>query len=124
MIYKELYNDFVGLFPEDSARFQQLEEEAGVLKEEDGMYVLFDMVVVPFIREIRKGNAEKTKKAFDFIERMEVDEDPEIANVAEVSVLEALMNDPGGMKTYVEFIGPQSLEAARHMSEFYDVDPF
>ena len=64
------------------------------------------------------------KKAFDFLEEMELDDNPDIGNVAEVSVLEALMNDEGGMKRYLEYIGPESLKAARYMSQFYSVEPF
>lgn len=124
MKYGELYNSFVNLFPEDRAIFAQLKLNADVDENEDGMHIMFGMVVVPYIRKIVDEDPVKTKKAFDFLERMELDENPDIGNVAEVSVLEALMTDEGGLKKYMGYIGPQSLKAARYMSKFYNIEPF
>ena len=98
--------------------------DADVDEHEDGMHIMFGLVVVPYIRKIVGENPAKTKKAFDFLEEMELDDNPDIGNVAEVSVLEALMNDEGGMKKYMGYIGPESLKAARYMSQFYNVEPF
>ena len=124
MTYDKLYNAFTKLFPDDKETFALLESEASVDAREDGMHIMFGMVVVPYIRKIVKESPDKTQKAFDFLEAMEMDEDPEIGNVAEVSVLEALMTDENGMKRYMQFIGPESLKAARYMSQFYNVEPF
>ena len=90
------------------------------------MYILrlLGMVVVPFIQNFILESPEKVKKAFDFFEQMELDSDPEIGNVAEVSVFEALINDEGGINKYLEYIGPESLKAVRYMAQFYDVKPF
>ena len=124
MKYEELYDSFVRLFPEDRAVFDQLEMNADVDKNEDGMHIMFGMVVVPYIRSISSKNPVKAQLAFDFLEKMELDENREIGNVAEVSVLEALMTDEGGMKKYMRYIQPETLKAARYMSQFYDVEPF
>jgi len=124
MRYDELYDAFIDLFPEDKELFERLEAEANVNKNEDGMHVMFGMVVTPYIRKIVTESPIKAKKAFDFLEEMELNEDPEVGNVVEVSVLEALMTDEGGIKKYLEYIGPKSLEAARYMSQFYSVEPF
>ncbi len=124
MKYNELYDSFVNLFPDDREVFDQLELDADVDKNEDGMHIMFGMVVVPYIRLIACKNPTKTKRAFDFVEEMELDANPEIGNVAEVSVLESLMTDPGGMKKYLKYIGPKSLESVRYMSCFYNVEPF
>ncbi len=124
MIYDRLYEEFISLFPDDNCLFQKLEEDAGVVKNEDGMHVLFGMVIVPFLRKAILESPEKVKKAFDFFEQMELDSDPEIGNVAEVSVFEALNNDEGGINKYLKYIGPESLKAARYMAQFYDVKPF
>ncbi len=124
MKYDELYNAFVGLLPEDRAVFDRLKMDADVDEKEDGMHIMFGMVAVPFIRTIAYKNPIKTKMAFDFFEEMELNKNPEIGNVAEVSVLEALMTDEGGMKKYMEYIGPESLKAVRYMSQFYNEDPF
>jgi len=124
MKYDELYNAFVKRFPEDKEVFDQLKLDADVDEHEDGMHIMFGMVVVPYIRKIAGENPGKTKRAFDFLEEMVLDDNADIGNVAEVSVLEALMNDEGGMKKYMEYIGPESLKAARYMSQFYNVEPF
>ena len=124
MKYDELYDSFVRLFPEDKAVFDQLKRNADVDEDEDGVHIMFGMVIVPYIRKIVNESPDKTKKAFDFIEAMELDNDPEIENVAEVSILEALMTDEGGLKKYMGYIGPESLKAARYMSQFYNVESF
>ena len=98
MKYDELYNAFVNRFPEDKEVFDQLKQDADVDENEDGMHIMFGMVVVPYIRKIAGENSAKTKKAFGYLEEMLLDDNPDIGNVAEVSVLEALMNDEGGMK--------------------------
>lgn len=122
MKYDELYDSFVRLFPEDRAVFDQLKLDADVDENEDGMHIMFGMVVVPYIKTIVNGSPLKTKKAFDFLEEMKLDKNPDIGNVADVSVLEALMTDEGGIKRYMEYIGPESLKAVRYMSQFYNVD--
>ena len=124
MKYDELYNAFVKRFPEDKEVFDQLKLDADVDEHEDGMHIMFGMVVVPYIRKIVGENSAKTNKAFGFLEEMLLDDNPDIGNVAEVSVLEVLMNDEGGMKKYMVYIGPESLKAARYMSQFYNVEPF
>ena len=124
MKYDELYDSFVRLFPEDRLVFELLESEADVNENEDGMHIMFGMVIVPYIKRIVNESPAKTKKAFDFVEKMMLDENPEIGNVAEVSILEALITDKEGIKKYLEYIGPKSLEAARYMSQFYNVVPF
>lgn len=124
MKYEELYSCFINLFPEDKKTFDELETEADVDQNEDGVHIMFGMVVVPYIRKISVEDPLKTQKAFDFIEMMESDENSDVSNVADVSVLEALINDEGGMKNYLRYIGPKSLEAARFMSQFYNVEPF
>ena len=124
MKYEELYESFVSLFPEDRAIFDQLEKDADVDKNEDGMHIMFGMVVVNKKKKVIEENPAKIKKAFDFLEKMELDENPKIGDVAEVSVLEALVTDEGGMKKYLKYIGPVSLKAARYMSRFYNTEPF
>lgn len=54
---------------------------------------MFGMVVVPFVKKlIESGYKDKTKKAFRFIERMAIDENPEIAEVLEFTVLEGFIS--------------------------------
>ena len=124
MNYNELYDDFINLFPEDASRFKRLEEEAGVVKSEDGIYVMYDMVVVPYVKDIVDEAPAKAKIAFDFFESMEKDENPEVGNVMEVSVLESLLTSDGGLNKYLPFIGEETLKAARYIAQFYDSKPF
>ena len=124
MNYKDLYNGFVNLFPEDKIVFEALESDADVDQNEDGMHIMFDMVIVPYIQKIVNEDPIKTQLAFDYIEKMESDDDPDIANIADVSVLETLMTEEGGMQQYMRYIGPKSLKAARYMSQFFNVKPF
>lgn len=90
MQYNELYKDFIDLFPQDKEWFKE-ECVKKSADEEDGMHVLFGMVVVPFILEEAIQFPSKLKLAFDFIEKMETSKDSSIAEVAEFSILENLM---------------------------------
>ena len=69
MVYNKLYSEFVDLFPQDMEWFKAECEEKSA-DEDDGMHVLFGMVVVPFILEVAIHSPEKLKLAFDFIEKM------------------------------------------------------
>ncbi len=124
MIYNNLYDEFLNLFPEDRDIFEQLEKETKVIKSEDGVYVMYDMVVVPYIKKIVDENSEKTKRAFAFFELMEKDADPEVGNVVEVSVLESLISDEDGFKKYIPFVGKETLKAARRIAQYFQANPF
>lgn len=105
MIYKELYDEFITLFPEDKDYFRSKEEETGA-EREDGMHVMFGLIICPYILKIVTEDSQKTQKAFDFIEKMVTDQDSMVGNVAEVSVLENIMTDEnGGMKKFERFLG-------------------
>ena len=92
MIYQELYDEFIKLFPEDKEFFVEKEKETGA-EREDGMHVMFEFMVCPFILKIADEDLQKTQKAFDFVEQMVTYEDSMVVNVAEVTVLERIMTD-------------------------------
>ena len=119
--YNKLYDDFIGLFPEDKEFFKQLELETDA-EQDIGMHIMFEMVVVPYVRKIVDEDPKKAKKAFDFFEEMEKDEDPMIGNVVDVSVLEVLIDD--GFKKYIPYVGEETLKAARNIAQFFNVKPF
>lgn len=119
MRYEELYDDFIKLFPADIPYFLKREEETGVDRG-DGMHIMFGMVVCPFILQIISEDEGKAKKAFDFIEQMETCGIDEIANVAEVTVLEHLMTDEkGGMDRIEKYLGKESRETVNHMAKYF-----
>ena len=124
MIYNNLYDEFLNLFPEDRDVFEQLEKETKVIKSEDGIYVMYDMIVVPYIKKIIDEDPEKTKRAFNFFELMEKDADPEVGNVVEVSVLESLISDDDGFQKYIPFTGKETLKAARRIAQYFKANPF
>ena len=122
MIYKELYDEFITLFPEDKDYFRSKEEETGA-EREDGMHVMFGLIICPYILKIVAEDSQKTQKAFDFIEKMVTDQDSMIGNVAEVSVLENIMTDEnGGMKKFERFLGKESMNAVKHLSHYFMID--
>ena len=51
MKYESLYDEFVEMFPEDLEHFDELAEESSA-EREDGMHIMFGMVVCPFILNI------------------------------------------------------------------------
>lgn len=123
MIYEELYKSFKELFPDDEEFFKRIENEFSI-DETDGMHIVFGTIVTPFVQKVVNEDVEKTQKAFEFFEEMERDENPEIGNVFECNVLEGIMCDENGIKTYIPYMKEKTLEAARHISQFFDVEPF
>ena len=121
MKYEELYDNFKRLFPEDDGFFNKLEQETGADKD-DGMHVLFGMIVCPYLIKLAGEDPQKAHKAFDFVEQMQTCGDEKIANVAEVSVLEGIMTDEdGGRKKFEKFLGQESLKVVEHMSRYFNI---
>ncbi len=122
MIYNELYDDFIKLFPEDDYYFREKEAETGA-EREDGMHIMFALIICPFILKIATEDSQKTQKAFDFIEKMECDENSMVVNVAEVTILENIMTDDnGGMKKFGRFLGKESLKSVKYLSHFFKIE--
>lgn len=122
MKYEDLYDEFIGMFPEDAARFKMLEEKKEVDRE-DGMHIMFGMVVCPYILSIADKDALKVQKAFDFIEEMEKTDDDRIVSIAEATVLEYLMTDVnGGIRKLGKYLGRKSRATVNHLSQFFSID--
>ena len=118
MKYESLYRDFISLFPEDKSFFDNLCKDQSV-DEEDGMHVVFGFVIVPYIRDIVKKNPDKTKKAFDFFEKMENCGEPKIAEVLEFSVLEDLLADDKELVSlYSSYFGEETAKAATKLMKW------
>ena len=122
MRYENLYDEFITMFPEDLDYFKMRVEEMSV-EREDGMHIMFGMVICPFILKLAEEDPQKAQRAFDFIEEMEKSGDDRIANLAEVTVLENLMTDEnGGMKKLGKYLGVESRETVKHLSQFFSID--
>ncbi len=119
MEYKDLYNDFVKLFPDDIEFFRSKEEETGA-DTGDGIHVVFAMVVVPFVKKTVFESPEKAEIAFKFFEEMERSSDPKIAEVLEFTVLENLLTDDQSMlPEYKKFFGEETKKAAETVAKWY-----
>ena len=119
MKYDELYRDFVSLFPDDMDYFKKLEEETGA-NEEEGIHIVFGMVVVPFITKIVTEAPDKAKKAFDFFEKMELSGDSRIAEVLEFTVLENLLTENKDLiPEYEKFFGEETKKAANAVGKWF-----
>ena len=117
MKYDELYDNFIDMFPEDAEFFAEKEEETNVGR--DTMNLMFGLIITPFIKAIADKDPIKTKKAFEYVEKMENDDNPEIGNIAEVNILEDLISDAEGIDKYLEYMGDETKKAVRHISQFF-----
>ena len=117
MRYEDLYNDFKRLFPEDQAYFEIKEKETAA-SVDDGMHVVFAMIVVPFLKNIVKESPDKAKKAFEFLEKMETDTDIRIAEIVEFSVLESLMDDDDLKEKYIRYMGHETCMAVESLEKW------
>ena len=120
MNYETIYQDFIDLFPDDQKYFEELQKENDV--DTDTMYLLFGMVVCPFLHKIVEESDEKAKKAFQFIENMELSNDDEIANLADVGILEVILTDEnGGINKFKNYLGEKTMKSVKHLSNFFDI---
>ena len=88
MQYEKLYDEFKNLFPEDIGELDKLAKVADA-ETDDGMHIMFGMVVVPFVLDLlKRGENEKLQTAFTFFEKMAKSDDSLISEVLEFSVLE------------------------------------
>ena len=112
VIQDELYKNFVKLFPEDGLFFKKMCKDNAV-NENDGMHIMFAFVVVPFLMKIIRESKEKSEVAFDYIEKMEKSENPEIAEVVEFTILETLLSEDRDMYCeYAKFFGNETKKAS------------
>lgn len=90
MNYDELYIKFTNMFPDDKEVFDKLSEQYDA-DINDGMHIVFGMIIVPYLKTIVLSNEVKAKRAFDFIEEMEISGDSMIAEVVECTIIEGLI---------------------------------
>lgn len=88
MEYILLYKKFQNEFPELNDILNSISEERNV-DEEDGMHVIFGMVVTEVIAQlIESNNSEELLKVFSFLEKMANSNDTKICEVLEFSLIE------------------------------------
>lgn len=95
MNYDDLYKAIKEEIPEGLSFFEMKEKE-NLVDENDGMHVIFGMVIVPYIFHIMH-NKEKFEfeinKIFIFLEKMATCEDIKINEILEFTILEQLENE-------------------------------
>ena len=118
MIYNNLFDDFAALFPEDREWFKEKCEKEEAYAE-DGIHIVFGMVVVPFLIE-NVDDDERLKTAFDYIEKMETSGDSDIAEVVEYTILESLIGINDNIKTKLfEYMGDETRAAYSDLKKWY-----
>ena len=121
MEYNRLYDGFIKLFPDDQEVFDTLSSKNSAY-EEDGMHIVFGMIVVPYLQSIVLHEPSKAKKAFDYIEEMEKSGDPMIAEVVEFTILEALIDaeDPNIHRECLKYMGEETKAALNNIGKWFN----
>ena len=109
--YNAMFDWFIELFPDDKEWFDNKCKEMDTFPE-DGMHVVFGMVVVPYILEVAIADERKMEITFDFIERMEFYGISKIAEVIEFTVLENLHGaDKDKLDLCLKYMGSETKKA-------------
>ncbi len=120
MVYENLYTEFVDMFLDDKTWFEE-ECQKKAIDDEDGMHIVFGMVVVPYILEKAISYPSKLQLAFDYIEKMESSGDPSIAEVVEFSILENLIGvDETKMRKCVGCMGMETKKAYDDLRKWFN----
>lgn len=119
MKYNELFNDFIALFPDDKMWFDN-ECNKKEVSNEDGMHIVFGMIVVPYLLDVAVKSDDKLRLAFECIEKMEVSGEPQIAEVVEFSILENLIGvEVDKSNKLLEFMGDETRKAFEDVKKWY-----
>lgn len=119
MEYGNLYREFISLFPDDQSFFEERCMENDV-DEDEGMHIMFGFVIIPFLIKIVRESTEKSKIAFDYIEKMEKSNDSQIAEVVEFTILEYLVsNERESLQLYSKYFGEETAKAAEAVGKWY-----
>ena len=90
MVYDELFDCFLEYMGEESSSINELAKKKNV-DAEDGMYIVFGVVVINYLLEnIKDENEEIVDKIFEFFEKMAHSEDVMVCEVLEFTILEEL----------------------------------
>ena len=93
MIYDNLYNAFVSMFPECADELNTYAKSADA-EETDGMHIMFSFVIIPFVLELLKNNdTDKLTRAFGYFEKMASSDSSDVTEVLEFTVIENLMSN-------------------------------
>lgn len=91
LVYENLFDQFVSMFPNNDI-IEEIEKKSDVDRD-DGMHIIFGLVVVPFICKLLERKDDKNlQKVFDFFELMAKSDDSKIAEVLEFTILEDLVS--------------------------------
>ena len=121
MNYNDIYDGFINLFPEDKKTFEELSSTNGACKE-DGMHIMFGMVVVPFLKKIVINEPDKAQIAFEYIEKMETSGNSDIAEVVEFTILETLLDSDDKqdiLENCIKYMGKETKAALDSISGWF-----
>jgi len=110
--YNNLFSDFCAIFKNDIEILHGIQADLSI-GDDDGMHVLFGMVVTPFvIHFIESEDLFGIAKAFDFFEKMDLSGTSDICEVLEFSVLENLISSSVFPKCK-EYMLPETKKVAK-----------
>lgn len=122
MNYNSLYSEFIKLFPDDTALFNELSLQSNV-DENDGMHIMFSYVVIPFVlRLIRSNDHMKLKIAFDYFEQMALSQSNDITEVLEFTIIENLMsNGKDIFYNAKKYMGKETLKYCTNAEKYLNI---
>ena len=122
MIYDNLYNAFVSMFPECADELNTYAKSADA-EETDGMHIMFSFVVIPFILDLLNNDeSDKLKRAFEYFERMASSDSADVTEVLEFTVIENLMSN--GQTVYdkaKQYMVTNMIECCKRAEQFLQV---
>lgn len=122
MEYKNLYNEFVQLFPDDEKRINEIAKNASA-EQSDGMHIMFGMVVIPYLIELLKDNNKKNlTKAFCFFEKMAETNDNKISEVLEFTILENIISCGKNIyNSFKPYMGKETLNSCLTVEKYLTI---
>ncbi len=117
MEYENLIFDACNRFPEVQKEFVA-QEKTGDINESLGQHIFFSFVFNKILfRAINEKMRDIAQKMFSFLEEMETSSDPNIAEVAEFTVLEELCDNYRNVQ-FEKYLGPESKLALKSIREY------
>jgi len=121
MDYNNLYNLLKAEIPEGSDFFKAMEKD-NLIDSNDGMHIIFGMVIVPYIIFCLKNDRIiEIKKTFSFLERMAVLDDDKVNEVLDFTVLEQLVDEGKDvLESCKHYMGINTLKHCEGIENFFN----
>jgi hypothetical protein len=116
LTYDSLIENVCGEFSEVSELYD-MELRNDSIDSDSGVHTVFSFCFVPVLKDAIVHESDLAKRMFDYLEKMEMNKDNLVGEVAEFTVLEEIL-DEFDFNVIKKYMGTYTLEAAKLINRY------